>query len=113
MLTILKAGNLALSFLLELCLLAALGYWGIQTGQGTLAKIALGVGAPLLVAVVWGVFCAPKAAKRLRGPALHLVELALLGTAALALYVAGHPALAVMFAALILGNRVLIWVWGQ
>ena len=113
MLTILKAGNLALSFLLELCLLAALGYWGIQTGQGTLAKIALGVGAPLLVAVVWGVFCAPKAAKRLHGPALHVVELALFGAAALALAVAGQPVLAVTFAALIIGNRVLILVWGQ
>jgi uncharacterized protein DUF2568 len=112
MLTILKAGNLALSFLLEVCMLAALGYWGVQTGQETLAKIALGVGAPLLVAVVWGVFCAPKAAKRLQGPALPLVELVLFG-AALALYATSHPALAATFAALVIGTTVLMQVWGQ
>ncbi len=113
MLMILKAGNLALRFLLELCMLAALGYWGIQIGQGTLAKIALGVGVPLLVAVVWGVFCAPKAAKRLQGPALPLAELVLLGAAALALYATGHPALAGTFAALVIGTTVLMQVWGQ
>ena len=35
---ILKGAKLALAFLLELCALAALGYWGFHTGRGTLAK---------------------------------------------------------------------------
>jgi Protein of unknown function (DUF2568) len=62
---------------------------------------------------VWGVFCAPKAAKRLQGATLLLVELALFGAAALALFTTGHPALAVTFAALVIVNRVLMQVWGQ
>ena len=34
--------NLALAFLLELCALAALGYWGVLTGGGPVTKTALG-----------------------------------------------------------------------
>jgi Protein of unknown function (DUF2568) len=61
MLAVLKGLNLGVAFLLELAALAAFGYWGAQAGGGTLGKIALAVGAPLLVAVVWGLFLAPKA----------------------------------------------------
>ena len=32
MLEVIKAANLALRFLLELCALGALGYWGFKTG---------------------------------------------------------------------------------
>lgn len=38
-LMVLKNANATLAFLLELCVLVALGYWGFQTGQGTIAKI--------------------------------------------------------------------------
>jgi Protein of unknown function (DUF2568) len=47
-----KDANLALAFLLELCALAGLGYWGFVTGGGLPAKIGLGVGVPLLAAVL-------------------------------------------------------------
>ena len=53
--------NLALAFLLELCALGALGYWGVRTGDGPVAKVALGLGAPLCAAVLWGLFAAPRA----------------------------------------------------
>ena len=69
-LTVIKNANLALSFLLELCVLVALGYWGFQTGQGTIAKIGLGIGAPMVAVVVWALFGAPKSAWRLQGPCL-------------------------------------------
>ncbi len=58
---IIQSANLALRFLLELCLLAALANWGFQAGSGWLAKIGLGLGAPLLAAVIWGIFISPKA----------------------------------------------------
>jgi hypothetical protein len=35
--------DLALAFLLELCALAALGYWGVRTGGGLVTKTALGI----------------------------------------------------------------------
>ena len=34
--------NLTVAFLLELCALAALGYWGLRTGTGPVTKAALG-----------------------------------------------------------------------
>ena len=110
---ILRGANLALAFLLELCALAALGYWGFHTGRGTLAKLGLGLGAPLLAAVVWGLFVAPKAAVVVPR-AVHLaLEVAVFGLAALALYAAGQPRLALVFALVVVLNRVLIAVWGQ
>lgn len=39
-----KGANLALRFLLELCALIALAYWGFETGSGAIAKFALGIG---------------------------------------------------------------------
>ena len=110
---ILKGANLALAFLLELCALAALGYWGFHAGRGTLAKVGLGLGAPLLATVVWGLFVAPKAAVAVPG-AVHLaLEVAVFGLAAVALYAAGQARPALAFALLVVLNRVLIAVWGQ
>ncbi|HEX6711657.1 MAG TPA: DUF2568 domain-containing protein [Rubrobacter sp.] len=40
--------NLARAFLLELCALAALGYWGVSVGGGLVTKRALGLGTPLV-----------------------------------------------------------------
>jgi hypothetical protein len=59
--------NLALAFLLELCALGALGYWGVRTGDGLVAKVALGLGAPFCAAVLWGLFAAPRAPCRSSG----------------------------------------------
>jgi Protein of unknown function (DUF2568) len=66
-LELIKDANLALRFLLGLCALVALGYWGIKTGSGAIAEVALGIGAPLVAAVVWGVFVAPRAPVALPG----------------------------------------------
>jgi quinol-cytochrome oxidoreductase complex cytochrome b subunit len=110
---ILKGANLALAFLLELCALAALGYWGFKVGRGTLAKLGLGLGAPLLAAVVWGLFVAPRATVAVPR-AVHLaLEVAVFGLAAVALYAAGQPRLALAFALVVVLNRVLIAFWGQ
>ena len=51
----LKGANLALRFLLELAALAAVGYWGWDAGGPLLA-----IAAVAAVAVVWGLFVAPK-----------------------------------------------------
>ena len=64
--------NLALRFLLELCALGALGYWGFKIGRGLIVKVGLGIGAPLLAALVWGTLGAPDAPVLLPG-LLHLL----------------------------------------
>ena len=110
---LLKNINLALAFLLELCMLAALGYWGFTLDQGFIIRIIAGLGAPLLAAVIWGLWMAPKAAKRLREP-LHLIgELILFGLAIAALYAAGQPRLALIFGLVYAINVILRYAWRQ
>ncbi|MBK9942933.1 MAG: YrdB family protein [Kouleothrix sp.] len=109
----LKYANLALSFLLELCALAALGYWGYWAASGLALKIALAIGAPLLMAAVWGLFLAPKATYPLP-TAPHLVLQALVfGLATAALYATGRLALAYTFGLAVLISMALAYFWQQ
>ena len=80
-----KLTNLALRFLLELCALAALGYWGFKTRESPGAKIGLGIGAPLLAAIVWGTFLAPRASIPTPGFLRLVLELVVFGSAVAAL----------------------------
>jgi len=108
----LQSANVALRFLLELVVLASLGYWGVQS-KSLLLKAGLGVGAPLLVAVLWAVFGSPHAPIPLVGWSHLLLELAVFGSGPLALYLAGQPAWAGMLGVILVLNRVLMGVWNQ
>ena len=105
-----KLANLALRFLLELC---ALGYWGFKTGESVGAKIGLGIGAPLLAAIVWGTFLAPRASIPTPGFLRLVLELVVFGLASAALYSAGRPTLAWVLILVFVINRVLMYAWGQ
>ena len=89
--------TLLIRFLLELCMLAALGYWGFKTGDGTAMKALLGVGAPLLVAVVWGTFIAPKATVEVPAAVWIGLQVILFGAAAVALAAVAPQQLAALF----------------
>ena len=108
-----RAANLALRFALELAALAALAYWGFHTGDSAIADVALGGGAPLLAAFVWGTYAAPKSTRRLRGTALVAVQLTVLGAGAAALAAAGRPVSGAVMAAVVVVNAVLMAAWGQ
>jgi hypothetical protein len=108
-----KLTNLALRFILELCALTALGYWGSQTGKGLITKSTLGIGAPLLAALVWGTFVAPNASVTVPGLLRLVIELVIFGSAIAALYASKHPALAVVFGLVVVINRILMYVWEQ
>ena len=110
---LIKAANLGLRFLLELCALAALAYWGYHAGSSRPVKIALAVGVPLLAAIVWGLFVAPKATVKLPGAAVLLLQVLIFGAAALGLVAAGRTPLALLFAAVVLLNAILMAIWGQ
>jgi len=110
---VLKSINLGVRFLLELCMLVAVGYWGFKTGSGWLLKIALGIGAPLSIAFIWGIFVAPKAAYPLHGFVLLALEAVLLGSGVAALYATENYSLAWGFAVIVIINRILIYAWGQ
>ena len=99
-----KAANLALRFLLEFAALAAVAIWGAHTGSTTVVRIVLAVAAPLAVAVVWGIWLAPRARRRLADPARMVVELVILVLAVAALAASGYPLLAAGFALVALAN---------
>jgi hypothetical protein len=112
-LEVIKGANLALRFLLELCALVALGYWGFTTGSGAITKVALGIGVPLVAAVVWGVFVAPRAPVALPGFVVLLLQVLVFGSAAAGLVATGHRTLALAFAVVVVLNAVLMYAWGQ
>jgi Protein of unknown function (DUF2568) len=100
------------AFVLELCALAALSYWGYVTGSGVLAYV-LAVVMPTLAAVVWGLVASPRARVQLpAGPKTGVRLLVLLG-AAVALAVAGSGALAVAFGVIVLVNTAVLAALGR
>ncbi len=94
----LHAANEALAFLLELCMLAALAWWG-ATAVGALAgRIALAIGCPLAAVVIWWLFAAPRARIRLPLPGILAVKAVAFGAGVAAVYAVGQHVLAIVFA---------------
>lgn len=111
MLSLLKTLNLALAFFLELFMLYAIGYWGFTLKQDTLIRWATGIGLPLLITMVWGVFLAPKSivispfAVKMTGKFILFV------IAALLLYNAGRQQMAIVFIVIVTINFILLFLW--
>jgi hypothetical protein len=99
--------NEALAFLLELIMLGVLAWWGAQAVSGLAGRILLAVAVPLLAAVIWGLFAAPRARVQLPLAGILTVKAIEFGGAAAALAALGHPVLAVVFAAVALVNTTL------
>jgi Protein of unknown function (DUF2568) len=85
----LRGVTLTVRFLCELAMLAALALWGFGAGDGLWAWLA-GLGAPLLAALVWGAFVAPRARWPVPAPVRVAIELVLFVAAAAALGAAGQ-----------------------
>jgi hypothetical protein len=102
-----KEANLAVRFLLELCLLAALAYAGLQV------NIVLAVVAPLLTALVWGLFVSPKARFPLSRPLWVCVQVVLFGAAVAGLVAAGQGVLGAIFGVAVAVNLALVLIWSE
>jgi hypothetical protein len=103
---VLRAFNLAVAFLLELAVLAAAGYWGFQL-DGSLAWLA-GLGAPVVLALLWGRFAAPRAANALHGVAGGVFRVCWFACGAAALVVAGHPVWGITLAVVYVANSAVL-----
>ncbi|MGN7356218.1 YrdB family protein [Paenibacillus sp. SAFN-054] len=111
MIATIKGSNLLLRFILELVLLFALSYWGFHVPSGLLVQILLGIGLPLLAAIVWGIYISPKAPVKLPLPAVLLIEALLFAAATMCLILSGFAIFAVIFACAAAINRFIILRW--
>jgi len=109
---VIESANLLLRFVLELGMLGAVAYWGFKTGDGAAMKALLGVGAPLLMAVVWGTFISPKAAVEVPAAAWLGIQAVLFGAAAAALATLVSPAAASAFLLVVVANGALMAALG-
>ena len=102
--------NLGVRFLLEIAMLCALAWAGAEVGAGVswLVSVVLALALALPAALVWGLFVAPKAPRRLDDPTRLVVELLLFASAADALAYVGNVTLAVVFAVLVLTNTAVL-----
>ena len=98
--------NEGLAFLVELLALAALAWWGAQAGSGLFVHLLLGIGTPLVAAVIWGVFASPKATVKLPLAGVLGVKALVFGAALFGLDLLGHRTLAILFGVVAAANTV-------
>jgi Protein of unknown function (DUF2568) len=111
MLAVVMGANSALSFLLELAVLVAAGYWGFTRKTGSAGRFVAGIGASGALAVLWFLFGAPGGAHAAHGAGRVLLEALWFGSGALALAASGRRRPAFAFVCLYLLNTGLRLVW--
>ncbi|MEU5937814.1 YrdB family protein [Micromonospora sp. NPDC047548] len=104
---------LAFAFLLELAALVAAGWWGFTLDAGLPVRLLAGLGAPLLIAVVWGTFCSPRATVPLPAAAKYAAQAACFVTGGVLLALAGRPVPAVLLVVLWVADSVLLRLAGD
>ncbi|MFC5180225.1 YrdB family protein [Actinomadura harenae] len=116
MLALAKNANLAVMFFLELGVLISVGYWGFTLDSNWAVRIIAGLGAPIAMATLWGLFAAgggDNATFALHGVARAAFEIAWFGVAALALHASASLAPALILAAVYAVNAILRLTWKQ
>ncbi len=109
----LKSINLGLRFLLELAALISLGYWGFNINGALITKVCVGIGLPLVTAIIWGFFGSPKAIFPLAKSFKWLLLFAIYVVSALALYSSGLKYIGVIFLVTAAINSILMYIWKQ
>jgi len=107
-----KTANLALKFLLELAALASFAIWGAESESGALA-VAHAIIAPLIVALLWARFAAPRSAHRLPRATRIPFEMTVFAAAIVALAISDHVAWAIGLGVVMAINAALMTGWDQ
>jgi hypothetical protein len=104
-----------LAFGCEMAMLAALAVAGWLLAPSTPVAVTLAFALPAVTGLVWGLWLAPRARRRLRGPTLTGAKIVVFVATGTALAVAGHPAWGVALAgiasvdAVMLARRDALW----
>ena len=92
--------NDVLRFVLELFAFVSLGIWGFAAWPLPWPGVLIGIAAPAFAILIWALFRSPKAVFRLDPFGKAIVEIAVMGAAALAWWDLGWPIVAGIFAVL-------------
>lgn len=84
-------------FVDELLLLAVLAVAGAGIGSTGPLRVLLAIVLPVAAAVIWGLWLAPRASRRLRSPASVVAKIALFTAAAVVLGITGAVLWATLF----------------
>jgi hypothetical protein len=95
-----------LRFLLELFAFFTFGFWGFVAWPFPW-NFAFGIVTPVFAIVVWAVFRSPKAVIHLDSFGKALVEIVVMGSAALAWLMLGQPIVALVFGVLAVVSGVI------
>ena len=105
--------NDVLRFVLELWVLVAYGYWGLNQNLGILNYVLM-IAVPVVVAIIWGIFAVPNDPSRsgsapvpVPGAVRLLLEFVIFGLAFWMMYVTGLVPLSVIFGALVVIHYIL------
>jgi Protein of unknown function (DUF2568) len=107
-----KTANLTLKFLLELAALASFAIWGAESESGALA-VAHAIIPPLIVALLWGRFAAPRSRHRVPRATRIPFEMIVFALAVVALAVSGHGAWAIGLGVVMAINAALMTAFDQ
>ena len=88
--------NDVVRFVVELFAFFTFGFWGFVAWP-LQWNIALGIATPLFAVLVWALFLSPRAVIKLDAFGRALVEIVVLGSAALAWLMLGQPIVALVF----------------
>ncbi|MFI9555337.1 YrdB family protein [Nonomuraea endophytica] len=111
-----KNANMLLMFLLELGVIAAVGYWGFTVSSNWIINTLAGLGAPALFITAWALFGAGggvNATFPATGIWRGVLEILWFGGGAAALYAAGAATPAAVLAILFAVNAALRLIWKQ
>ncbi len=97
-----KASMLLLLFVLELCAVAGLAWWGFTVDSASWMRVLLGLVTPAIAILLWALFAAPRARIRVSPTAVVAVKAVVYAAATVAIAATGHIALAVGFLGLVL-----------
>lgn len=101
---LIKNRQLLLALLLEIGAILILSYWGFTLQMNRDIRILTGVLAPVLLIIVWGVWCAPSSNARLTGLWLLLTKIILFGIVTYCLFSMKQNSLAIGFGFCVLIN---------
>lgn len=108
-----KSVNVIVTFFLELGVLIAWAYYGFESGPHIALKLLLGLGLPILAALVWSLFGAPRGIWHLVGIWRLLLQIVFFGSAVVALFLSGQPIWGIVYALVFIINTALIYGLGE